>query len=219
MSLLDLAKAMVKDESGKLADPFDYNDSISAALKRYSRSRPQTKVEDLAGNASHDLDLPASWTADFSTIVTLEYPIGSIPATILTGDAWQFYRTPSGTKIRLIYDKPAVSSAVRCEYTLLHDETTLPVSDLEAVAALAASFCLRRLAAIYGQTSDSSIQADVVNYRSKSDEYRRLADSYEEVYNKALGLRKDDGVAPAMASTGPVATDRTRMTHGRGSWR
>ena len=97
----------------------------------------------------------------------------------------------------------------------MHDEASLPLSDLEAVANLAASFCLRQLASAFGQTGDSTIQADSVNYRSKCDEFRRLADSYEALYKNHLGLKDGDTVPAASVTARPAETKRPRLTHGR----
>ena len=82
---------------------------------------------------------------------------------------------------------------------MVNTETTVPDNDLDAVANLAAANCLRRLAAVYGQTSDPTIMADSVNYRSKTDEFRRLADAFEQQYNDHLGIGKDAPVSAACA--------------------
>lgn len=215
MTLYEMTKARVKDDSGKLSDPFNYDDAIAAAIKRYSKHRPRLAAADLAGAGTNDLDLPVDWAAGSSVMVSVEYPVGSVPAILLDSDLWQLYRTPVALKLRLLYVVPAATETVRCEYSIPHDENSLPLCDLEATADLAASFCLRQLAAAYGQTGDSTIQADSVNYRSKTDEFRRLADSFEALYQNHLGLKSGD-TAPATAITArPAETRRPRLTHGR----
>lgn len=214
--LYDLVKAAVKDTSGKLDDPTDYDNAITAALKRYSRHRPRVLVADLPGTGSNDLALPASWSDGHSGVQGVEYPVGNIPEEMIDQRDYKLYQTPTGQKLRLLTVKPTVSEAVRLTFTGLHiDESTVAVADQEAVANLAASICCRALAAYYGNTGDPTIQADVVNYRSKTDEYRRLADSFESLYNDHLGIRPDDTTPAAMATAAPADSGRVRLTHGR----
>jgi hypothetical protein len=214
MSLYDLTKAAVKDDSGKLLDPTDFDANIVQALKRYSKHRPHLVVEDLTGNATHDLPLPVGWCDGLSSIINIEYPVGAVPETLLDPSDWLYYRTPTGQKLRLSTLAPGITETIRVLYNALHTEATLPEVDEEAVANLAASLCLRQLATAYGQTGDSTIQADVVNYRSKTDEFRRLADSFETLYKNHLGLKDNDTVPAAMATALPPARNRRRLTHG-----
>jgi hypothetical protein len=215
MTLYEMTKSRVKDDSGKLSDPFDYDGAVTEALKRYGKHRPRLMVADLVGNGTHDLVLPTDWVSDYSAITQVEYPVGLVPAIVIDSDLWQLYRSPSGLKLRLMNAAPDATETVRCEYSILYDESTLPVADQDAVANLAASFSLRQLAAAYGQTGDSTIQADSVNYRSKTDEFRRLADSFEVLYKTHLGLKDGDTVPAATITARAPETKRVRLTHGR----
>jgi hypothetical protein len=223
MALVDLVIGKVKDESEKLV-PEDFAQGLVEALKRYSKVRPRMLVEDIPGNNGHDYDLPPGWVADFSSFDTIEYPLGQVPELFLDPRDFRLYLTPSGTRLRVTSFAPTPAETMRANYTVPHVEETLPDQDTDAVANLAAANCLRRLAAAYGQTSGSTIQADTVNYRSKTDEFRRLADAYEQQYNDHLGIGKDAPVAAAcsMASApddGSVGlvhlNSKVRMTHGR----
>lgn len=214
--LYDLVKAAVKDSSGKLDDPTDYDNAITAALKRYSTHRPRLIVEDIAGQDGPDIPLPTEWSEGLSLIRDIEYPVGYVPSSMIDARDWRFYRTPSDCFIRFTDGSPAADETVRVTHTAVHaDESTVAATDLEAVANLAASICCRILAAQYGNTSDPTIQADSVNYRSKTDEYRRLADSFEQLYNQQLGIRTADSTPAAMATAAPPDSTRTRLTHGR----
>ena len=215
MALIDLTIAKVKDDSGKLEAPGDYTANIAEALKRYSKDRPRLVCADLAGNAGNDLTLPDNWSEGLSSIISIEYPIGDVPETLLDSRDWELYQTPTVKRLRLLYEKPAVGASVRMLYSIMHDEASVPAADLEAVANLAASLCCRQLAAAFGQTGDSLIQADVVNYRSKTDEFRRLAESLEGLYKAHLGIKANDTTSAAMATAAPPDSKRTRLTHGR----
>ena len=67
-----------------------------------------------------------------------------------------------------------------------------------AVVKLAAAGCATQLAALYAQTSDPTLGADTVNYRTKSQDYLALAKVLEGAYREAVGAT--DGVAAASVS-------------------
>jgi hypothetical protein len=212
MDLHDLTTALVKDTSARL-EATDYDNALFAAYMRYSGHRPRVIAEDLPGNGTHDLDLPGGWVPDFSAIVTAEYPVGIVPANMLDRDLWQIYRSPDGEKLRILHAALTALETVRVGYTIYHDEESIPAGDINAIAALAASYCLLQLAAVFGQSTDPTIQADVVDYKSKTDEYRRLADVYAKQYNNHLGLKDSDTTPAAMVTARPPKRRRTRLTH------
>ena len=207
----------VKDDSGKVTST-DYENAAAEALKRYSKHCPLLVCEDIVGNATNDLPLPTGWSEGISSIVSVEYPIGNVPETLIDTDQWYVYQSPTGKKLRLTELQPKITESVRVLYNGLHAESTVPDADEDAIANLAASFCLRQLAAVYGQTGDSSLSADVVNYRSKADEFKRLADSFEKLYKDHLGLKDTDTSPAASVSARSPEEDRIRLTHWRTRW-
>ncbi|HIJ95788.1 MAG TPA: hypothetical protein HPP94_08655 [Desulfuromonadales bacterium] len=215
MPLIDSIRAKVKDDSGRLTDPDDLLSAAAEAIKRYSKHRPRLTCADVPGQNSYDIPLPPGWSPGFSAVESIEYPVGAVPETLIDPRDWRFYQTPTEIFIRFSTIKPAVSQNVRLLYSLLHSELTLPAADLEAVANLAVSLCLRQLAAAFGQTSDSLIQADSVNYRSKSDEFRRLAESFEGLYKHHLGIKDTDTTIAASVIATAADTSRPRLIHGR----
>ena len=215
MNLYELTIATVKDSAGKLDDPTDYESAIDAALMRYSKHLPRLIPEDIPGQDGPDVALPTGWVDGLSAISGIEYPIGTVPETLIDRRDWRFYQTPTDTFIRFSGVRPASDETVRVLYNTLHTEATASPADLEAIANLAASFCCRKLAALYAQTSDPTIQADSVNYRTKSGEYTSLANKLEAQYKEALGIREDDTTPAAMATAPPPDSKRPRLTHGR----
>lgn len=213
MPLLDLVENKVNDESGRLTDVVGFQPAIDAALKTYSIHNPKRLVRDQIGADSHELDLPAEWVAEFSRIEQVEFPIGNIPETIIGIDARDLYQSPTGLKLRLYYEQPAVSESVRISFTLPRLEADVPQQDLDAVADLAAANCCEILATLFSQDSDSTIGADVVNHQSKSSRYGRRAKRLRELYLNHVGV--DDETTPAAASTvaPPPDRGRTRLTH------
>jgi hypothetical protein len=209
MALYDLVIARVKDDAEKLVDPTDYNDAITAALARYSKGKPRILVRDLPGTDGHDLALPVEWSPDFSEVRSLEYPIGTVPADLLQPGCWALYQSPTSTVIRLDDLAPAATETIRCTFVVLHTEATLPATDVEPVADIAAAICLLQLAAAYGNSTDSTIQADSVDHQSKTDQYRRLATELRRKGLAALGL-DDEDAAPAAAVVASPPPRRTR---------
>jgi hypothetical protein len=214
MPLYDLTKSRVKDDSGKLLDPFDYNDGVASAIARYSKVRPLELVADTPGSGNHDCDLPNDWLEGFSVITQVEYPVDRIPANIIDRADYSIYATPIGKKLRILIATPAADEMIRQTYTVMHTEATIPAIDLDAVASLAASICCHQLALAFGNTSDPTIQADSVNYRSKGDEYARRAKELEGRYKSHLGIKDGDTVAAASTTAPPPEKD-SRPWHSR----
>lgn len=199
--------------------------AINAALKKYSGHRPRIVAEDEAGNASFDyaLSLLADWIEGFSTIKSVEYPVDDTEAaaSILQEDAWQIYRKPSGKVLRLLEDTPEATESLRITYTALHTCTdaacTVPSYDEEALQILAASIFCDMLAAYFAQTSDSSIQADSVDHKSKASEYAARARAYRKMYFDHLGIKEGETPAASITKDQDMAGSwgADKMTHGR----
>jgi hypothetical protein len=211
--LLDLVKSKVKDQDQKLDDGEDFIPAVEAALQRYSRHNPRTVVEDLDGADSHDLDPPAGWVEDFSALVSVEWPVGEIPMVWLDPAGYRLYQSPDGWKLRLFDETPATGDSVRVTYTAPRLESQIPQNDFDAVACLAAADCCERLANLYTQSSDPTIGADVVNYRSKGSEYASRAKRLRELYAAHIGVDEKGGPAASMSVAAPPRSGRTRLTH------
>ena len=213
MTLYELTKSKTKDETGKLTDTDDYDSAITEALNRYSGNRPRLVVADIAGSGGSDYPVPTGWVEGLSVVESIEYPAGQNPEIILDDDDWRLYRSPAGLKIRLIEATPQAGETIRTLYTAGHTEATVLAMDLEAVANLAASICLRMLAAAYGQSSDSTIMADSVNYRSKGDEFARRAKELEGLYRAHIGVKENDTTPAACSTARSQKSRQTRLTH------
>lgn len=187
--------------------------AIVEAVKRYSRVRPVEAVQDYPGDgATFDFALPTGWQQDSSTIRAVEYPAGQRPASLLEPTDWEFYRsTTSVVKLRLKSLTPASGQTLRVTWTKPHvvdvTSSTIIAHDEEAVANLAAAVGLRQLAALYANTVDPTIQADSVNYRSKSSEYLKLAGELEQQYREHLGIKAEG--SETMAGGTFVDVDRS----------
>jgi hypothetical protein len=210
----------VRDAAARFTTP-QKDDAILAAVKRYATLRAVAAVQDYPGDgATFDLVLPTGWTQNFSTIKTIEYPAGERVPSFIPDDQWQFYQTPSSIVVRLLTTTPTVGNTTRITFTKLHtvdvNGSTIPTQDEEAVADLAASIGLRALAAIYSGTTDPTIAADAIDYKSKASEYARRADELSKRWREHMGLDKDSEAAAATAFTDVDQTDSLgldKLTH------
>lgn len=202
MALADyqaLVTSLVRDDTGKVTTT-DRDRAIGLAVTRYDRDRPRPKVEDVTYAAGGQLvALPAGWQTDVSTLLSLEYPVGSIPPVVL---GWQFYREPAAVKLMLAAALPA-GAVVRASYTIAHvldgSSDTIPLADREAVASWAAALLLDQLASLYAGDSDSTIGADAVEHRTKAQEYASRARTLRARYFDALGIDPKKTVAAGVA--------------------
>lgn len=222
MALADyqaLVDDLVRDDTGKIVTA-DRDEAIARAVARYSKDRPRTKVEDVSAPGGNKLNLPGSWQTDFSELSAIEYPIGSTPADYLEQDSYGLYVTPSGTEIKIL-DAINAGQSVRVSYTIRHvvdgSSDTIRADDREAVCSYAASILLDQLAAWFTGSSDSSIQADSVDRKSKGADYASRARALRERYYKDLGLDEKRNVAAGTVVDldMPDSQGRDRLLHGR----
>lgn len=213
----------------------DIDDAISQAVRgRYSHNRPRELASDVTGvNPPASLialpegpsDPAEPWEDGFSVIRSIEFPVGDIPPTYLLEDQWLVYRTPTGLKLMVMGFIPQASDTMRVIWTVRHSPgtagqtptpTTIPDSDFEAVCDLASAMCCEKLAAIYAQTRDPSIQADAVNYRTKSQEYLTLAKALRQRYFDHIGI-EEDGTGKGAGPAGPaIAIGDQELRQGSG---
>jgi hypothetical protein len=218
-SYVEKITAKVKDGSGKL-NPGDIERNIYSAIKLFSKHKPNTSVVDVTGDGTQDYALPSGWVDEFSFIKSIEYPVGNVPADLLDEEEYAIYQTTSAKKVRLLTIAPPATETFRVTFTIPRTELTIPDNDVDALANLAASLCLEELANAYTQTSDSTIGADSVNWRSKGYEFGQRAKRLYQLYKEHMGIKEGDLTPPASAVIDlelnyPGGADR--LTHPR--WR
>ena len=212
--------AIVRDAGGKISSN-DYARIIQAALTRYSNDRPDALVVDVRGNGSHDYALPSGCNEGFSEVLSIEFPIGQVPPVFLNDaidDAWTIYQSPTGKLLRLLYVEPTAAEQFRVAISIPRTDETILDMDVDAFCNLAASFCLEELATFYTNTSDPTIMADSVNYRSKGQEFATRAKRLLQLYKEHLGIKDTDITLPAfgvksLQENYPMGIDR--LTHPR----
>lgn len=223
MSLADyqaLVDDLVRDDTGRIVTA-DRDEAIARAVSRYGKDRPRVKVEDVVAPGGNYLSLPSGWQADFSSLQSIEYPIGNRPATLLDQDGYALYQTPTTSEIHLVSAITAGQSA-RLSYTIRHavDVTpadTIRAEDREAVCCWAAALLLDQLAAWFTGSSDSTIQADSVDRRSKGGDYAARAGKLRKRYYDELGIDERKNVAAGVVVDLDTADSqgRDRLLHPR----
>ena len=213
-----LVTDFVRDDDSKIT-PAQRDNAIALAVERYSTDAPYTKVEDVNGLGTQLLNLPAGWQDPFSTLRLIEYPIGNVPPTFVAQDDMSLYQTPTGKKIQLRYSIGAGTANVRVTYTVKHTldgaTDTIPTSRREAVACWAAALLCDQLATLYAGQSDSTIQADSVDYKSKSATFASRARALRKRYTDELGVeeRKNTGSGVVVQLSDKDSLGGERLTH------
>ena len=213
----DLIDRLVRDEEGRITST-DRNSAIALAVARYSKDRPRLKVEDLVGDGSQTLSMPAAWEPGFSSLSSLEYPVGSIPPNLIETSSWGIYNAPSGEQIQVASAIQAGAS-VRATYTIAHvvDDTTdtIPSSDREPFACWAAAILCDQLATLYSGDSAPTIQVDSVNHGSKASEFASRAKALRKRYLDELGIDEKRATAAGVVVNMQLndSQGRDRLTH------
>ena len=195
-------------------DVSDKERAVKSALVTYSKDKSDERTSDITGDGRFDYTINSanfpSYVTGFSQITQVEYPYDATQAepNYLDGDHWK--REIEGTTLvlRLLYATPSSSETVRPHYTIPYvfagapDQVTMPDTDFYAVCDLGTSYALDGIAARLTATGRSTIEADAVNYRTKSGEARSLSQMFAKRYTDHMGI-KEGGKAPATA----VVTD------------
>jgi hypothetical protein len=206
----------LQDDAQKL-QPDDKYRILSRAVVIFSKDRPLTKIKEETGDGiKYDFDLPTDWYEGFSFIVgDIEYPADEYqnPSYLESGD-WKFFKklvdNVTTTYLRMLSFIPASAYKFRYEYATLHilneNTNTINHGDLEAVVALTAALCFWALAAKFAQSTDSTLEADVIDYQRKSDLYTNLAKEQLATYNSLMGIG-EEAKGAAAASAGVAIKD------------
>lgn len=196
-----------------------------AIIERYSQDAPLEIVSDIAGNGTNYLPLPVApgtgtlpvWESNFSIIRQIEFPIGQQPPELVLDSDFRIYRTPGAAdQILINFDTPGTDESIRVAWSARHlvDGSTVPDKDFYAVVDFAASLGAERLASFYVGTGDSTIQADVVNYRSKSQEMLNVAKVLRKRYYNHMGI--EEGSAGEVESGPAFATGNQFLNQNSG---
>lgn len=196
--LVDRALELIANErAGRGIDRAIVQSEADSTVAWVSRYAPRENRDTINGNGTFQIALSGlspSWVVGFSLLRRVEYPLSEqVRLFIDANEIELFPSAKTATHLHFSSESPATGTDnVAVEYTTLHavSDTTSTVPDHEEPAfelALAASAC-RLYAAKYGHTTDPSLDADVVNYRSKLEEWLKLAAAFEGQASAILGV-------------------------------
>lgn len=149
----------------------------NSAVSQYSKHKPYIRTVDITAASTYDYSITTyltSWIDGFSNVKNIEYPADVYQQPqIVPKEEWQIYEKTTGKFIRFLTTTPN-SGTIRVWYSSPHSvpdsgAATVYPADESAFCQLAASFCASALANWYAEASDSTIGADAINYRDKSD--------------------------------------------------
>jgi hypothetical protein len=177
---------LVRDQSSDLSEA-DRDQARGLAVARYSTDRPRPAIEAVTAAGAIHLALPDGWDAEFSRLSGVEVPDSISPVPV--GSALE--QTLSGWKIR-IEQAFSAGTVLHVRYTIPHvvdeSEDTIPLKDRAAVAKWAGALLLDQLATYYAGDRDSVIDADTVNWQSKSRDFASRATDLRKQYYEHLGI-------------------------------
>lgn len=201
-------------EGGSIIKPDARDRALFIAVERLSKDKPRTVKVDISTDgttynypiATHITD----WVRGFSWIKSIEFPAGYQNPTYLEPEDYTVYEDADEAQyIKFSAITPASGYTMRIEYTIpwsvSADSSTIEDKDSYAISCLAGSICLRELAAHFAQTSEPSLDIDVIDYARKPIEYNTLADTLENIYRDHLGI-------PRIGARGPVGAPVSAAT-------
>ncbi|MDX1491280.1 MAG: hypothetical protein R3332_08335 [Pseudohongiellaceae bacterium] len=191
-----LMTSLVRDDDAQLS-PGNISSAIELVINRYSKDRPLQLVEDCEVHEDLSVDLPSGWVNGFSSIVSIEAPIGRNPPSYVNEDYYYVYNLPaSSVELRLLTRVVDAGSFLRICYVARHTATdTFFEDDLEALAYLGASVLCDQLAAYYSHDSAPSIQADSVDHADKARKFSSRARDYRARYDTKFGKGTNSNAA------------------------
>lgn len=183
-----LMTTLVRDDDGRLS-PGDVSAALGLVINRYNSDRPLSLVQDCLVGADLVVETPDHWVNKSSSLLAIEWPIGANPPKYITEDAFYVYDLPTGdVELRVLAGVAAVDQLVRVSYSTVHTASdTFHADDCEALAYLGAAILCDQLAALYGHSSDVSIQADSVNHNDKGRQFANRARDYRARYEGKYG--------------------------------
>lgn len=200
-----LVDDLIRDRE-QVIKPISRDRALDAAVQRFSTDKPRDVVEDVTVLATgYFLPMPSQWVSGYSILIVIEADIGASHIRTIAASACAIYTQPGGPdRIRLPDNSPQQAGAVlRVRYSAPHQVNavadTVPHAARHALASYAAGILCAELAAHYAGDSDSTIQADSVDHRSKSQTWNTLANRLKGEYFKFLGIESTPVLMPASA--------------------
>lgn len=195
MALADyvtLATDLVRDDSGRLTAE-EIERAVKAAVLRLSDKLPRQVVTEQTDVSGKRLAFAGtSWQRGVSALKGVEYPVGDTPPTFIDAADVQVLEKTDGTQEIGVADALPAASTVRFHYSAPHlvtaQQDTVPEAQRLGVSLLAASLLCGQLASLYANQTDSTIAADAVDHKTKSELWAAREKRYEAQAYSSWGL-------------------------------
>jgi hypothetical protein len=155
----------------------------------------------LLANGEWEFALPIDWQTDYSQMIKIEYPGDRQEPDYL--DLADYLVLDGYWRLR--NESASADDTAYLTYTALHTEDTVPAGNREGLAKLAAANVCFEMAARFAKTEAPRVQADAVNYRTKSDEWRSLGKDFRKMAYELLGVDVSATGDIAQAAAGQTA--------------
>lgn len=195
-------------------------DAIAQARAEYEQSFPLEKVVQVAGAGAFDYLVSANFAGyvdGWSNFLQIVYPYDATDQILegLDAEDYGLVRLPAGLYLRFMRATPAAGENFLAWYTAQHTLTaatsTIPPAHDDALAELAASYCCEKLASIYAQSIDATLQADTVDRRGVVDYYRSLAKDLRKTFEAMAAVSPPSRAGLAVADLNPSFSGGERL--------
>ncbi len=190
-------RARIQDDAG-FGTPLEVSEHIDTGVLQVNKDAPLRKVIDIAGDGSQDYKLPSTFQRGYQDVVEVEAPAGENPPLFRArDDEWFLYEDPTkpvGEQFRLRFRSltPKIGDIVRVTisgpHTVTDDDSTLDPNQFLGVVYFASAEVFKSLAARFGQSTDSTIAADAVDYAGKTQGFLFQAEQSMRRYKEIIGL-------------------------------
>jgi hypothetical protein len=190
---VNTVRSLLRDsglENPQLVD-LDVKKYIKMAINTYSIDRPLVVSSYMTGDGqSFDYPLPGKWVWGYSTVQGVEYPADQQLPSYYTPIDYEVREGSLGPQpikfLRFKIATPSATDRAWLQYTTRHhhstEYTSIVQEDLEAVMWMACYFACVALASGSAATTESTLNADVVNHRDGSIRWRELAETFKKMY-------------------------------------
>lgn len=180
----------------------DLSESIQQALNEYNGYFPKACTITIKSSGEKVYALPDNWLSGISQLQYLEYPLVDV---LIVSNPNNYpipaYRTTNDYKVCLIQNEPRLyllfdipKDEYFCiSYTIHHTIDALesiPAHHSAAVLNLATSYILMKLASLYSQSIMVELQAEAVDFKSKSKMYQEQSGYYRDLWEKMMSIGK-----------------------------
>ncbi len=191
MALEDYRKMledMVRDDS--TTSQADQDLALEIGLLKYSKDVPRKITDPVTSDGTDLVDLPEGWQNDFSKLINVRVAEGQ---ELVDFGEWQLVDVIGGQQVKVQYIQPP-GGDVYITYTFPHEldyeTTTVPKVDKIAVCYWAAAWLLDQLSTQYAGHQQTMLDADAVDWQSKSKDFAGRAKLHRSQYHEHLGTQQ-----------------------------